>query len=406
MKKTFLAVALAALSIIPLSAQKFESLAKTPPMGWNSWNKFACNIDENLIKSIADAMVETGLRDAGYVYLNLDDCWHGQRDSLGFIQADPVKFPSGIKALADYVHSKGLKIGIYSDAGRQTCAGRPGSLGHEYQDAMQYAKWGIDYLKYDWCNTENVNPMGAYNLMRDALRAAGRPILFSMCEWGQSKPWEWAAETGHMWRTTGDIFNCFDCLDQHPGWASYGVMQILDMQNGLRKYAGPGHWNDPDMLEVGNGQAVNEDRAHFSMWCMLAAPLILGNDIRSMSQDTKDILMNREVVAINQDSLGVQGLKFAAKDGLEFWFKPLANNDWAFCILNRTTEAKQYTIDWQFFNLYDEVAKRFTDFDSKTYMIRNLWTKKAEGNTSKIKSVTIPGHDVTLYRLSAIPKKK
>lgn len=406
MKKTFLAVALAALSIIPLSAQKFEGLAKTPPMGWNSWNKFACNIDESLIKGVADAMVETGLRDAGYVYLNLDDCWHGQRDSLGFIQADPVRFPSGIKALADYVHSKGLKIGIYSDAGRQTCAGRPGSLGHEYQDAMQYAKWGIDYLKYDWCNTENVNPVGAYNLMRDALRAAGRPILFSMCEWGQSKPWEWAAETGHMWRTTGDIFNCFDCLDQHPGWASYGVMQILDMQNGLRKYAGPGHWNDPDMLEVGNGQAVNEDRAHFSMWCMLAAPLILGNDIRSMSQDTKDILMNREVVAINQDSLGVQGLKFAAKDGLEFWFKPLANNDWAFCILNRTTEAKQYTIDWQFFNLYDEVAKRFTDFDSKTYMIRNLWTKKAEGNTSKIKSVTIPGHDVVLYRLSAISKKK
>jgi len=406
MKKTFLAVALAALSIIPLSAQKFEGLAKTPPMGWNSWNKFACNIDENLIKGVADAMVETGLRDAGYVYLNLDDCWHGQRDSLGFIQADPVRFPSGIKALADYVHSKGLKIGIYSDAGRQTCAGRPGSLGHEYQDAMQYAKWGIDYLKYDWCNTENVNPVGAYNLMRDALRAAGRPILFSMCEWGQSKPWEWAAETGHMWRTTGDIFNCFDCLDQHPGWASYGVMQILDMQNGLRKYAGPGHWNDPDMLEVGNGQAVNEDRAHFSMWCMLAAPLILGNDIRSMSQDTKDILMNREVVAINQDSLGVQGLKFAVKDGLEFWFKPLANNDWAFCILNRTTEAKQYTIDWQSFNLYDEVAKRFTDFDSKAYTIRNLWTKKAEGNTSKIKSVTILGHDVALYRLSAISKKK
>ncbi|TWV10571.1 glycoside hydrolase family 27 protein [Bacteroidaceae bacterium HV4-6-C5C] len=406
MKKTFLAVALAALSIIPLSAQKFEGLAKTPPMGWNSWNKFACNIDENLIKGVADAMVETGLRDAGYVYLNLDDCWHGQRDSLGFIQADPVRFPSGIKALADYVHSKGLKIGIYSDAGRQTCAGRPGSLGHEYQDAMQYAKWGIDYLKYDWCNTENVNPVGAYNLMRDALRAAGRPILFSMCEWGQSKPWEWATETGHMWRTTGDIFNCFDCLDQHPGWASYGVMQILDMQNGLRKYAGPGHWNDPDMLEVGNGQSVNEDRAHFSMWCMLAAPLILGNDIRSMSQDTKDILMNREVVAINQDSLGVQGLKFAVKDGLEFWFKPLANNDWAFCILNRTTEAKQYTIDWQSFNLYDEVAKRFTDFDSKTYTIRNLWTKKAEGNTSKIKSVTIPGHDVALYRLSAISKKK
>ena len=239
MKHYLLAAVLTAFSITASFAQKFEGLAQTPPMGWNSWNKFACNIDENIIKGVADAMVETGLRDAGYVYLNLDDCWHGERDSLGFIQADPVKFPSGIKALADYVHSKGLKIGIYSDAGRKTCGGRPGSFGHEYQDALQYAKWGIDYLKYDWCETYDINPVGAYNLMRDALRAAGRPILFSMCEWGSSKPWEWAAETGHMWRTTGDIFNCFDCVDQHPGFASYGVLQILDMQNGLRKYAGP-----------------------------------------------------------------------------------------------------------------------------------------------------------------------
>lgn len=191
--------------ITSLFAQKYENLALTPPMGWNSWNKFACNIDENLIKAIADQMVESGLRDAGYIYLNLDDCWHGERDSLGFIQADPVKFPSGIRALADYVHSKGLKIGIYSDAGRKTCGGRPGSFGHEYQDALQYARWGIDYLKYDWCDSEDINPVGAYNLMRDALRAAGRPILFSMCEWGSSKPWEWAADTGHMWRTTGDI---------------------------------------------------------------------------------------------------------------------------------------------------------------------------------------------------------
>ena len=308
--------------------------------------------------------------------------------------------------MADYVHSKGLKIGIYSDAGRKTCGGRPGSFGHEYQDALQYARWGIDYLKYDWCETEDINPVGAYNLMRDALRAAGRPILFSMCEWGTSKPWEWAAETGHMWRTTGDIFNCFDCIDQHPGWAAYGVMQILDMQNGLRKYAGPGHWNDPDMLEVGNGQTVNQDRAHFTMWCMLAAPLILGNDIRNMSQETKDIILNKEVIALDQDTLGIQGLKFAAEDGLEFWFKPLVNDDWAFCILNRTTEPKEYTIDWQKFNLYDDVARRFTDFDSKVYSVRNLWTRQEEGNTKKMKSVTIPGHDVVLYRLSMNKKKK
>lgn len=311
-----------------------------------------------------------------------------------------------MKALGDYIHSKGLKFGIYSDAGRKTCGGRPGSFGHEYQDALQYAKWGVDYLKYDWCETEDINPVGAYNLMRDALRAAGRPILFSMCEWGHSKPWTWAKETGHMWRTTGDIFNCFDCVDQHPGWAAYGVLQILDMQNGLRQYAGPGHWNDPDMLEVGNGQSVNEDRAHFSMWSMLAAPLILGNDIRSMSQQTKDILMNKEVIAVNQDKLGIQGLKFAAEDGLEFWFKPLADNDWAFCVLNRSTADKQYVIDWQKFNLYDEVSKRFTDFDSKVYTIRNLWTNQNEGDTKKVRPVTIPGHDVVMYRLSVAKKKK
>ena len=405
MKKFFMLLVISSLLCWQdLSAQKFEGLADTPPMGWNSWNKFACNINEKLIREIADAMVETGLRDMGYVYLNLDDCWHGPRVSLGFIQADPEKFPSGMKALADYVHSKGLKIGLYSDAGRSTCGGRPGSFGHEYQDALQYAKWGIDYLKYDWCDSEDINPVGAYNLMRDALHAAGRPIFFSMCEWGSSKPWKWAAETAHSWRTTGDIFNCFDCVDEHPGWKAYGVMQILDMQEGLREYAGPGHWNDPDMLEVGNGQTVNEDRAHFSMWCMLAAPLILGNDIRNMSQETKDIIMNKEVIAIDQDKAGIQGLKFLAENGLEFWFKPLENEAWAFCILNRTTEPKEYAIDWQKFNLYDDVAKRFTDFDSKIYEIRDLWGKKDVGNTKKGRTVVIPGHDVVLYRLT--PKMK
>lgn len=406
-KSVWCAVCAVLLLVSPMSrAQKYEGLADTPPMGWNSWNKFACNIDETIIREIADTMVETGLRDMGYTYLNLDDCWHGERDSLGFIQADPVKFPSGIRALADYVHAKGLKLGIYSDAGRKTCGGRPGSFGHEYQDALQYAKWGIDYLKYDWCDSEDINPVGAYNLMRDALRQAGRPIYFSMCEWGSSKPWEWAAETVHSWRTTGDIYNCFDCVDEHPGWKAYGVLQILDMQEGLRKYAGPGHWNDPDMLEVGNGQTVNEDRAHFTMWCMLAAPLILGNDIRNMSQETKDIIMNREVIAVNQDRLGIQGMKFASENGLEFWFKPLINDEWAFCILNRTNETKEYILDWQNFNLYDDVADRYTNFDSKVYDIRNLWTKQKEGSTKKNRKVVIPGHDVVLYRLTVNDKRK
>jgi len=401
MKKYFLLFSLLCLSCFSsVKAQKFEELAMTPPMGWNSWNRFACDINEEIIRGVADKMVESGLRDAGYIYLNLDDCWHGKRDSLGFITADPVKFPSGIKALADYIHSKGLKIGIYSDAGRQTCGGRPGSFGHEYQDALMYAKWGIDYLKYDWCNTEDVNPVGAYNLMRDALRAAGRPILFSMCEWGHSKPWTWAKDTGHMWRTTGDIYNCFDCVDEHPGWKAFGVMQILDMQEGLRKYAGPGHWNDPDMLEVGNGQTVNQDRAHFTMWCMLAAPLILGNDIRNMSADTKSIILNKDVIAVDQDTLGVQGFKAATQDSIDVWFKPLAGGKWAFCLLNRSKVNKEYTIHWQKFNIDDEISKCSTNFYNTTYAVKNLWTKKLEGNTKKDKKVLVPAQDVVLYKLS------
>jgi len=400
MKRYFLLLSLCYFSCLgSVKAQKYEELAKTPPMGWNSWNKFACDINEEIIRGVADKMVDTGLRDAGYIYLNLDDCWHGKRDSLGFITADPVKFPSGIKALADYIHSKGLKIGIYSDAGRTTCGGRPGSFGHEYQDALMYAKWGIDYLKYDWCATEDINPVGAYNLMRDALRAAGRPVLFSMCEWGHSKPWTWAKDTGHMWRTTGDIYNCFDCVNEHPGWKAFGVMQILDMQEGLRQYAGPGHWNDPDMLEVGNGQTMNQDRAHFSMWCMIAAPLILGNDVRNMSAQTKEIVMNKDVIAIDQDTLGVQGMKVATQDSIEVWFKPLAGGDWALCLLNRSGEDKEYAIHWQKFNFDDGVSKRSTNFYNTTYVIKNLWTKKAEGNTKKDKKVLVPAQDVALYRL-------
>jgi alpha-galactosidase len=391
MKNSFFTILLAVLFCCPFTvqAQKFEHLADTPAMGWNSWNKFYCNINEDVIKGAIDAMVASGLRDAGYVYVNIDDCWHGERDGNGFIQANPTTFKSGIKALSDYAHSKGLKLGIYSCAGTKTCAGRPGSFGHEYQDALQYARWGVDYLKEDWCYAENINPKGAYKLMRDALHAAGRPIYFSLCEWGSNKPWEWAGDIGHSWRTTGDIENNFK-----------SVLKILDLQNGLRKYAGPGHWNDPDMLEVGNGMPVNEDRAHFSMWCMLAAPLILGNDIRSMSKETADIIMNKEVIAIDQDKLGVEGLKFSTEGDLEFWFKPLENGNWAFCILNRGDKPANYTIDWKNFNVNDELSKCATNFDTTVYNLRNLWTKKNEGNTKKVKKVVIPSHDVLLYNLS------
>jgi alpha-galactosidase len=223
------------------SAQKFDQLALTPPMGWNSWNHFACDVSEDLIRQTADAMVASGMKDAGYQYINIDDCWHGERDAQGFIQPDPKRFPSGMKALGDYIHSKGLKFGIYSDAGSKTCGGKPGSRGHEYQDAQTYAQWGVDYLKYDWCNVEGLKAEGAYQTMRDALHAAGRPIVFSICEWGDNQPWLWAKDVGHLWRTTGDIYACFDCKINHSTWNSWGVLQILDKQKGLREYAGPGH---------------------------------------------------------------------------------------------------------------------------------------------------------------------
>ena len=385
-------------------AQTRESLSLTPQMGWSSWNNFQGNINEDIIKSIADAMVASGLKDAGYTYINIDDCWHGKRDADGFIQADPKHFPHGIKALADYVHSRGLKLGIYSDAGSETCAGRPGSLGHEYQDALQYARWGIDYLKYDWCNTTNVNAQGAYQLMRDAIQAAGRPIFFSMCEWGDNHPWRWAKGIGDSWRIGPDIWCSFDSTHVFPTYIQCSIIDCINRNDSLRSYAGPGHWNDPDMLEVGNGLSVNQDRAHFTMWCMMASPLILGNDVRNMSDETKAILTNRDLIAIDQDKLGVQGLRFLIREGLEYWFKPLSNGDWAMTIFNPTRQSLSCSLNWQDFNLTDEeVSKRSTAFDQNVYKIKNLWTGRMEGKTtlkSKIeRKVSVPAQDVITYRL-------
>src|SRR6185312_7200626 len=251
---TAMHICIALFFVYPAAAQKFENLAQTPPMGWNSWNKFACDgINETGVREDADAMVSTGMRDAGYQYIVIDDCWQVSRDSAGNIVADAVKFPHGIKALADYIHSKGLKFGIYTCAGRNTCAGRPASQGYEWQDARQYAAWGVDYLKEDWCNTGTENAQSAYTLMRDALYKAGRPIVFSLCEWGTNKPWHWAAGVGHLWRTCGDIGNNWSYMEADNGTAYGGsVIANLDLQRGLEQYAGPGHWNDPDMLEVGN----------------------------------------------------------------------------------------------------------------------------------------------------------
>ena len=391
-----------AFLILPYSfsmAQKFENLADTPPMGWNSWNHFACDINENVIKEIADVLVSSGMKDAGYVYVNIDDCWQGERDSLGFIHPNSERFPSGMKALADYVHAKGLKLGIYSCAGSKTCGGYPASREHEYQDACAFAQWGIDYLKYDWCNTEGLNAVGAYKTMRDALFDAGRPMVFSLCEWGNNKPWEWGANVGHLWRTTGDIYNCFDCVKDHGTWKSWGVTYIIDMQDGLRKYAGPNHWNDPDMMEVGNGMSINEDRAHFSMWCMLTAPLIAGNDLRKMTKDVTEILSNKEVIAIDQDKLGIQGFRYSSQDSVEIWFKPLENDDWAMCILNRNSRPRTFCFDWQKENVIDEVWNKSTNFHAVNYELKDLWKKQMIGNTNVNFEAEIPAHDVIMLRL-------
>ncbi len=383
------------------AAQKFENLAKTPPMGWNSWNNFGCNVDEKLIRETADSIVSSGMKDAGYKYVVIDDCWHGERDANGFIQPNKEHFPSGMKALGDYIHSKGLKFGIYSDVGAKTCAGRPGSRGYEYQDALVYASWGVDYLKYDWCNSEGLNPVGAYTTMRDALYKTGRPIVFSICEWGDNKPWEWAKPIGHLWRTTGDIVDCWDCEQNHGTWSSWGIMRILDKQKGLRIHAKPGQWNDPDMMEVGNsGLTVSESRAHFSMWAMLAAPLIAGNDVRNMTKETREILTNKEVIAVDQDALGIQGFPAISEDGLEVWAKPLSNDEWAICFLNRSDRTKTINFDWKNHFIKDDFAQRQFDAKKMTYKIRDLWTKKNSGDTNSVLKTQVASHDVVMLRLT------
>jgi len=381
--------------------QKYDRLGLTPQMGWNTYNTFAGHFNEKLIREMADVIVSSGLKEAGYVYLIIDDNWTGPRDSLGFLSVDTTRFPSGLRALSNYIHSKGLKLGLYSDAGYKTCGGYTASRGHEFQDALVFARLGADYLKYDWCNTEGIDAKGAYQTMSDALRAAGRPILFSMCEWGNNKPWLWAKNIGHSWRTTGDITACWSCVDTHGGaYNSWGVMKILDMQEGLRSYAGPGHWNDPDMLEVGNGMTINEDRAHFSMWSMLAAPLIAGNDLRKASNATLDILTNAGVIAVDQDSLGIQGFKYSAKDSIEVWFKPLVNHSWAMCILNRSAASRSVTFDWRTEAVVDSLSGRSLNATAVEYALNDLWTERILGTTATTLNANIPGHDVLMLQLT------
>jgi alpha-galactosidase len=383
-------------------AQKFEGLAPTPPMGWNSWNTFQTNISEDLVKGIADNIVSSGMKDAGYTYIVLDDGWMTmQRDSItGNLIPDPKKFPHGIKALADYIHSKGLKFGLYNCAGTKTCAGYPGTRGYEYQDARFYASLDVDYLKFDWCYADSLNAQEAYSTMNKALFAARRPIIFSLCEWGSHKPWLWAAKDGQLWRTTGDIGSYFDTVPATAKWKPNTVTQIIDQEANIRQYARPNHWNDPDMLEVGNGMKEGEDRAHFSMWCMLAAPLIAGNDIRKMSATTKEILTNKDVIAVDQDALGVQAFRYASKDSIDTWFKPLSNGDWAVCFLNRSSHPQKINFDWKNENVNDTLSSRQLNASATTYKITDVWTKKNLSTTANPLSSTVPSHDVLMLKLS------
>ncbi|WP_423129891.1 glycoside hydrolase family 27 protein [Gaoshiqia sp. Z1-71] len=370
------------------SAQKFDQLAQTPPMGWNSWNKFQCDVSEELLMGMADAMVSSGMKDAGYEYVVIDDCWQVGRDENGEIIVDKERFPHGIKFLADYIHAKGLKFGIYSCAGSETCAGRPGGLGHEYQDARTYARWGVDYLKYDWCNTTTQDSRSSYANMRDALHAAGRPIVFSICEWGSTKPWEWAKEVGHLWRTTGDILDRWDAM-----------IGIIDKERDLAEYAGPGHWNDPDMLEVGNGGMTTEEyRTHFSMWCMLAAPLMAGNDLANMSKETKEILTNSELIAIDQDPRGKQASCYRDNGDYEIWGRALENDEKAVCLLNRSDEWKEVQVD---FNVLLKTSDNYWytyPYKPEDYTVRDLWEHRDVKPDKNGCTVKMPPHSVKVYR--------
>jgi alpha-galactosidase len=379
-----LATVLAAASMVatgvatsPVAALE-NGLARTPQMGWNDWNSFGCNVNDGLIRQTADTMVSSGMAAAGYRYVNIDDCWSTKsRNSSGDLVPDPQKFPNGIKAVADYVHSKGLKLGIYSSAGTTTCAGYPAALGNERRDAALWASWGIDYLKYDNCGDhQGKNGQQRYTAMRDALAATGRPIVYSLCNWGQESVWTWGMPVGNSWRTTGDI---------QANWGS--ITSLLDQQVGLDAYSGPGGWNDPDMLEVGVGSLTGtEGRAHFSLWSLLNAPLIAGNDIRTMSSDTRTILTNTEVIAVNQDWGGRQGTKISDNGNLEVWRKPMSNGSVATVLLNRGTSTATVST----------TASALGLGSASSYSVRDLWAHTASSSSGTI-SASVPGHGAAMY---------
>ncbi len=379
-------------------------LAPTPPMGWMTWNQFGPDISEELIKEMADAMVNSGMVTAGYEYIIIDDLWQAERDKNGILQADKNKFPNGIKALADYVHSKGLKLGIYSDAAHRTCGGAVASYGYETTDARIFAKWGIDYLKYDYCNapSEKDSAIVRYKRMSDAIQKSGRDMIFAICEWGQREPWLWGSSIGgQLWRTTWDIRDTWQSKKYDSGHA--GIMNVLERQVGLEKFSGPGKWNDPDMLIVGlngkgqssshggaQGCSLEEYRSQMSLWCLLNAPLIASNDIRSMNEEIRKILTNEEAIGINQDPLGIQASRIYTHNGFEFWAKPLSDGSLALGILNRNNKSGETS-----FLLKDIGIKG-------KQMVRDLWLHQAMGFFTNAIAITVPGHGVRLLKLTTV----
>jgi alpha-galactosidase len=356
-------------------------LAKTPPMGWNSWNKFAERVDDAGVRAMADAMASNGMKDAGYQYINIDDTWQAGRDAHGNITTNK-KFPD-IKALADYVHSKGLKIGIYSSPGPNTCAGYEGSFGHEQQDAETYAAWGMDYLKYDWCGARNLysdqEMQAVYQIMGDALLKTGRPIVYSLCQYGRDDVWKWGTEVGgNAWRTTGDIRDSWDSMTK-IGFA----------QDELAPFAGPGHWNDPDMLEIGNGgMNTDEYKTHMSLWAMLAAPLLSGNDLRSMSPEIFAILANREVIAIDQDKAGKQARRVWKSGDQEVWARPLDDGGHAIGLFNRGSAPAAVSIDWSTAGVKGAPSQ-----------VRDLWAHAEVKVNGEKFSATVAAHGVVMLRV-------
>jgi alpha-galactosidase len=358
--------------------ERQSQLALTPPMGWNSWNKFGCDVNDGLIRETADAMVSSGMKAVGYEYVNIDDCWQVSRDSSGTIVADPEHFPAGIKGLADYVHGKGLKLGVYTDAGRLTCQKRPGSYQHEVQDVKTYADWGVDYVKIDWCHAEGLDPEVQYSKFRDAFAQAPRPMVFSICNWGVKAPWTWGGHIGNLWRTTGDISDHYD------------RMSVIGFsQDGLEKFAGPGHWNDPDMLEVGNGGMKRDEYlTHMSLWALLAAPLLAGNDLRSMNDETKQILINSDVIAVDQDGKGIQGHRLWNQGPLEIWARPLADGSSAVGLFNRGESELNITLDFTRLGI------------SGPARLRDLWSHKDLGSQSGPYVAAVPRHGVLMLKVT------